>query len=104
MQTKRIVCVSSARKDLDILTEMIPKEKISRIYTKDTEKEDLSDVNDIWSKCNIIAYTSTIQTGVSYMGDPFDICYANLKTSNLARDAMQMLMRCRHLKDNTVKF
>ncbi|RYH11926.1 hypothetical protein EON65_38500 [archaeon] len=38
------------------------------------------------------------------MDIPFDICYANLKSSNLARDAMQMMMRCRNLIDNAVYF
>ena len=38
------------------------------------------------------------------MNEPFDLCYANLKSSNLARDAMQMMMRCRVLNDETVYF
>ena len=104
---KRIVSISGSRDDLlqlgDILSVKCPDLKC-KIYDKDSDKTDLSDVNLAWSTCDMVGYTPVIQTGVSYMDIPFDLCYANLKSSNLARDAMQMLMRCRVLNDNLIYF
>ena len=67
------------------------KDKNIKIYDKDSNKDDLRDVNGIWSQCDFVGYTPVIQTGVSYMSDPFDVCYAKLKSTNLVRDAMQVL-------------
>ena len=74
------------------------------MYDKDTDKDTLSDVNTEWKQLDYVGYTPVIQTGISYMSKPFDLCYANLKPSNLTRDAMQMLMRCRVLNDNILYF
>jgi hypothetical protein len=104
---KRVVFISSSRDDLLELNSILKHEcpdKQCKIYDKDSDKTDLGNVNEIWSKLDFVGYTPVIQTGVSYMGEPFNICFANLKSSNLARDAMQMLMRCRKLKDNLVYF
>ena len=104
---KRIVYVSCSRSDLLELETRLIKEcpdKKFKIYDRDTDKSDLSNVNEIWSQLDLVAYTPCIQTGVSYMDKPFDLCYANLKSSNLTRDAQQMLMRCRILNDNIVYF
>lgn len=76
-----------------------PDKKV-KTYDKDSDKSDLKSVNEIWSTYDCINTTPVIQTGVS----SFDLCYANLKSSNLARGAMQMMMRCRVLKDETVYF
>ncbi|RZK20306.1 MAG: hypothetical protein EOO43_11225, partial [Flavobacterium sp.] len=104
---KRVVYISSSREDLTRLERQIrdacPTKKL-KVYDRDSDKNDLKNVNEIWSECDFVGYTPVIQTGVSYMGKPFDLCYANLKRSNLSRDAMQMMMRCRVLNDNTVYF
>jgi len=104
---KRIVYVSSSRTDLETLKRNIDEKQLTKstlFYDRDSDKSDLYHVNRIWSKCDLVAFTSVIQTGISYMAKPFDICYANLQSTNLARDACQMLMRCRLLNDNIVKF
>jgi hypothetical protein len=105
-QDKRIVNVSSSRKDLVDLNFKIAKQtdKKAKFYDKFTDKEDLKNVNEIWKDYSYIGYTPVIQTGISYMNEPFDLCYANLKSSNLARDAMQMLLRCRELNDEIVYY
>lgn len=104
---KRVVNISSSRTDLLAIHKRLLedcKDKNIKIYDKDSNKDDLRDVNGIWSQCDFIGYTPVIQTGVSYMSNPFDICYAKLKSTNLVRDAMQMLMRCRVLEDNTMYY
>lgn len=106
-QNKRIVYISCSRNDLLELEKRLKKEcsnKKFKIYDRDTDKSDLCDVNEYWSKYDLVGYTPCIQTGVSYMNKPFDVCFANLKSSNLTRDAQQMLMRCRVLNDNVVYF
>mgnify|MGYP003386488446 CR=1 FL=1 len=104
---KRIVNISSSRDALNslhtrLLVELPDKNVLC--YDRDSDKSDLLDVNTKWQSCDFVGYTPVIQTGVSYMSTPFDLCYANLKSSSLARDAMQMLMRCRHLTENKVYF
>eukprot|EP01038_Epipyxis_sp_PR26KG_P016009 gene16009-21726_t len=104
---KRIVNLERSRDDLLNLERLIRTEcsdKIIKVYDKDSDKNDFKNVNDVWSKCDFVGYTPVIQTGISYMDKPFDLCYANLKSSNLARDAMQMIMRCRKLDDDIVYF
>jgi hypothetical protein len=104
---KRVVSISGSRDDLIVLEHDIKSkcpDKRLKAYDKDSDKSDLKNVNKIWSECDWVGYTPVVQTGVSYMDKPFDLCYANLKKSNLARDAMQMMMRCRKLNDETVYF
>ena len=104
---KRVVNISTCRDDLLVLkklvTEQLPDKKM-KVYDKDSDKTELNIVNRVWKDLDFVGYTPVIQTGISYMDKLFDVAYANLKSSNLARDAMQMLLRCRELKDNTLYF
>ena len=104
---KRIVGVSCSRENLLSLHHKVMvacPDKIIKSYDKDSDKSDLKNVDKVWTKCDFVNYTPVIQTGISYMMLAFNMCFANLKSSNLARDAMQMLMRCRVLTDNVVYF
>jgi len=104
---KRVIGISGSRDDLINLNNQLKTqcpEKSVLCYDRDSDRSDLADVNKVWSSCDFVGYTPVIQTGVSYMAIPFDVGYANLKSSNLARDSMQMMMRCRHLNENTVYF
>lgn len=107
---KRIISISGTREDLlDLgyrIKEQLP-EKTTKIYEVrylHADKNDLCDVNTAWSSVDFVGYTPVIQTGVSYMGPSFDLLFMNLKRSNLPRDQMQMALRARNLKDNTVYF
>lgn len=103
----RIVNVSSSRSDLidleALLREQCTEESI-QTYDRYCKKSDLSRVNETWENLDYVGYTPVIQTGISYTGKSFDVCYANLKSSNLCRDAMQMLLRARHLNKNEIYF
>jgi hypothetical protein len=104
---KRVVYISTCRSDLTELGHIVKAkcpDKSVRLYDKDSSKDDLKNVNQVWNSCDLIGFTPVIQTGISYMNTAFDLCYANLKSSNLSRDAMQMMMRCRMLNDETVYF
>ena len=63
---------------------------------------DTSDVNELWSKYDIIIYTSVIETGISFdKKNHFDCGFAyltNLSTSVCS--TLQMKDRVRHLADN----
>jgi hypothetical protein len=103
---KRIVNISSSRDDLlNVYSKITAQtDTTAKIYERNTDNSDLKNVNETWKMYDYIGYTPVIQTGISYMDIPFDLCYANLKSSNLVRDAMQMLMRCRKLNDNIMYF
>lgn len=73
------------------------------LYNSDHLKEywdDLKDVNKNWVKYDVIIYTSSIETGISFTEEHFDELYAYFtpETTNY-KSALQMLKRVRNLKD-----
>ena len=74
---KRIVNISGSKADLQALYREIKyrcPEKITKMYDCNTDKTDLKNVNEAWKNHDFIGYTPVIQTGVSYMDRPFDLC------------------------------
>jgi hypothetical protein len=78
-------------------------------YTKDSSAEmndTLKNVNKVWNKVKIVAYSHKITVGVSYDLDDFDYCYIDASNNNSCsvRDIMQMSVRVRSIKSNVVYF
>jgi hypothetical protein len=105
---KKVFGISTSKKDLRNLEIKINTEttdKKIKIYDCDSDKKDLLNVNETWQNADAVMFTSTIMTAVSYTAEPsFDVAYANLLSTNLARDGMQMILRARHLNDNILYF
>lgn len=66
-----------------------------------SENSDLEDVNKNWSKCQMIATTTTITVGIDYCSieNKFDVlCAYFVGSGPLVRDLFQTLMRPRHVR------
>ena len=84
-------------------------EKNIIIYSSDTKNavNELTNVNETWSKCDIILTTSTITVGCNYdVKNYFHkvYCYASSTSRNYVRDMFQSLYRVRHLIDNELVY
>jgi len=86
-----------------------------KLYNKDTDidikKKDLKNVNKAWKEVDILIYTPSISTGISYELDTFDAVfgYFPYNCGVLTNQKRQMLMRCRcvnefHIFINKCKF
>ena len=87
----------------NIILEKYPN-KIVLIYTGDSSdktKKDLKNVSDIWSTCDVLIYSPTIESGVNYNKDYFDKIYGIICDSTTVRQYLQMLARIRQIKDTT---
>lgn len=73
------------------------------LYTRETAqdaavKETLDDVNKSWKEYDVIIYSPTIQSGVSFEEEHFDECYGVFNNlTNTYSDCSQMLHRVRSL-------
>jgi hypothetical protein len=65
-----------------------------------SRRKDKGDPNKVWTKCQLLVYTSSITVGVDFTKRHFHhiFCYANAMSKNLPRDIAQSLYRIRHLK------
>jgi hypothetical protein len=107
---KKIVIVSMSSKKAieyrDIISEKYKDKKIL-IYTgnsDDNTKNDLKDVIGIWSKCDVLIYSPSIESGVSFDLEYFDNMYGIITNKSTSpRAFMQMLNRIRKIKNTTIK-
>ena len=103
---KKIVIVSMSSKKCSDMEELIkkeyPKKKIL-IYTgktDDSNKIDLKDVNENWTKCDVLIYSPTIESGVNFDIEYFDKIYGIICLQSTSQRAFcQMLSRVRKIKD-----
>jgi hypothetical protein len=80
---------------------------IKYLYYTSEHKENLNDINELWSSVDIIMTTSTITVGVNYdIKNHFHSIgiYANASSKNLVRDIFQSSYRVRHLIDDLMIF
>ncbi len=70
----------------------------------DSNLEKLKDVNDYWKKFQLIIYSPTIESGVSFdIENHVNKIYGILSIKSTSQRAfMQMLSRCRKIKDNNI--
>jgi len=78
------------------------------IYTGDSSdktKNDLKKVSEIWGDCDVLLYSPTIESGVSYaekdVEKQFDKIYGIICESTTVRQYHQMLARIRTVKNTT---
>jgi hypothetical protein len=105
---KKVFAISTTKCDLRNLESNIieqTKDKNIKVYDCDSDKTDLRNVNEAWKNADLVLNSPTTTIGLSYTAKPsFDVAYGYLKSTNLARDAMQMLLRVRVLNDDTLYF
>lgn len=109
---KCIIAHNGSVKKQEILARTIqkarPNKKILLINRNSTNKKDvadaLNDPNSEWHKHDLIIYSPTVQSGISYdKTDSFDNVYGIFgNCSNSSEDASQMLHRVRHPINNKI--
>jgi superfamily II DNA or RNA helicase len=73
--------------------------------TPDDVKQKLVDVNEFWSKMNILIYTSTIECGIDFNKEHFDNMYVfTTSRCNSPRSLIQQMGRIRKLNCNEILF
>lgn len=108
---KKVVVICLCISKLDELYEYLKKEnpnaKILRYssMTDDEQKTLLADVNNVWSKNDVILYTPTIEAGVDFnVKNYFNRMYCFLNNKSCSpRAFMQMVGRIRDLGDNNIR-
>jgi hypothetical protein len=106
---KIVICSMSSKKCSDIydIIEKECKDKKVLIYTGKTDdrnKLDLKDVNEHWSKCDVLIYSPTIESGVNFDMPYFDKIYGIVCLHSTSQRAFcQMLSRVRKINDSTIK-
>lgn len=77
------------------------KELKQEFISKGIDKD--PDITDLWSKYQVVMFTSTVTVGIDYNVPHFDVqfVYGNSK-GVCVRDIKQMMGRCRILKDNLI--
>ncbi len=86
------------------ITSKYPNSKI-RLYNVDTDDEfklKLGNVNDTWTKLNVVIVSPTILYGVNLSAVHFDYVYGYYQTTISARSVYQQLRRIRYVKTNEV--
>jgi hypothetical protein len=69
----------------------------------DSLKYNITDVENYWDKFDMVIYTPSIESGVSFDKDYFDKIYLIVSTnSTTQRGALQMCSRVRKVKDTTI--
>ena len=107
LQGKKLCIVGlSARKLKDLYKELL-KDNINVILhcadTDDELKEKIMDVNNFWSKYDIIMYSPTIDCSVDFNIEYIDKMYVLLSTQSLCpRGLIQMTGRIRKLKNPNI--
>jgi len=84
------------------ITERYPAKSV-KLYTGETDAavktDDITNIDEVWSGCDVLIYTPTITSGVSYKGDTFDKVYAWFQhTSCSVRACDQMMGRVRSIR------
>ena len=82
----------------------IPEEQIRFYHGKgDDYPEELRDVNSSWTQFRVLMYTSTINVGVDFVREHYDVMFVYLTNQSVhAREMKQMMGRVRKLRDKLV--
>lgn len=103
---KKIVVASmSSKKCNDTRDEILLKYPTKKVLiytgkTDDRNKLDLKDVNENWTKCDVLIYSPTIESGVNFDIEYFDKIYGIICLQSTSQRAFcQMLSRVRKIKD-----
>jgi len=110
ISNKKIVIVSMSSNKCDTLEEKIileyGKKKKVLVYTGssgDDTKEDFKKVLEKWSKCDVLIYSPTVESGVNFDMKYFDKMYGIINDrSTTPRAFFQMLARVRKFESNDV--
>ena len=76
-------------------------------YTSDALTRSLQDVNEVWSKVDVVVYTTSITVGISYddPNKPFDFLFLHFSCcSSTVRDLFQSSLRAREITQNTLYY
>jgi hypothetical protein len=82
----------------------IPETQV-RFYHRGSDDyvEELQDVNTHWKRFRVLIYTSTINVGIDFTEDHYDLMFVyGTKMSNCVRELKQMMGRVRKIKEQTV--
>ncbi|MCK4968238.1 MAG: hypothetical protein KAS12_04220 [Candidatus Aenigmarchaeota archaeon] len=102
----KVVVICDTRERADTVAEEIsrcyPNKRIKFYSSKtsnETKKNDLSHVNEVWVECDVLIYTPTICTGVSFeIVNHFDEAFCYFENPSMSFDPkMQMMGRVRSL-------
>jgi hypothetical protein len=103
---KRVVCCSSTKKFTETLEEFIAERKpdtLIKVYNANTAgSTDLRNVDAEWIKYDLLIYSPSISSGVSFVAEHFDCLVAYLVNSQFTpgvETGLQQLFRVRRLKD-----
>jgi hypothetical protein len=106
MEGKKVVCCSSTRKFTETLAEFIGErrpETVVKVYNAGTSGgTDLRHVDTEWVKYDLLVYSPSISSGVSFVARHFDCLVAYLVNSQFTpgvETGLQQLFRVRQLKD-----
>ena len=106
---KKVVIVSQCKEDVEALKIEIQNKFTSLkilIYTSmssDADKMELENVNNIWSKCDVLLYSPTIEAGVNFDVPHFDKIFGIItQNTSCQRAFMQMLARVRKTTDDEI--
>jgi len=108
-QGRNICIVSMSSTEIENFTEELDKARINYIlhtsHTDDQLKNELSDVNNFWSRFQCVLYSPTIEAGVDFNVKHFDRMYCVIRDGIRTcsqRSFIQMTGRIRNLKDLTI--
>ena len=101
---KNIVICSDSKKELIALCEDLPDTVKKRVYVcGHPYREELQDVNEVWSGFQVVAYSPSIVTATSFTNEHFNTVYGLFTYSSLsARAFAQQLHRVRNLGSKTI--
>jgi hypothetical protein len=104
-QGKKVVCCSSTKKFTEVLGEFIserlPDARV-KVYNAGTGSADLRNVDQEWIKYDLLVYSPSISSGVSFVVEHFDCLVGYLVNSQFTpgvETGLQQLFRVRQLRD-----
>jgi hypothetical protein len=102
---KKVACCSSTKKFTEILDEFIaerrPETRV-KVYNAGTGSADLRHVDQEWVKYDLLVYSPSISSGVSFVAEHFDCVVGYLVNSQFTpgvETGLQQLFRVRQLRD-----
>jgi hypothetical protein len=107
---KRLVIATGSKINSDnIYNELKDECRVLKInsYTSDALTRSLENVNEVWSKYDVVVYTTSITVGISYDDHkkPFDFLFLHFSCcSSTVRDLFQSSLRAREITNNTLYY
>lgn len=106
-QKKKIIICSNSLKKLKIMHKIIQdydSKLKTELYSSESISENHHHLNDIekyWDGLDIVLYSPTITSGISYENKRFHCCFAYFSNNSCSvQISRQMLQRCRNFNDN----